>query len=266
MASSACHRMDMCFRAADVGVNQGLLQQRSEEAAPFQGMLARRRRRRRRPRLLGQGVASCNRGQTTSDGLAKRGGRRGNGSWIELRARRGLTAFVTRHGDGSSGHITCERSLALCHISGNTLSRRLLRRQSRDGDRCFLVLLDPNLAQRRCERFGDRRRDRSFLRLCRCKLLRCSPPWRSIDRRHRDQEPHFLKTCDFSIESRNNFLSIHRTDILNHTAAAANSSFNDTPLKPLQNMISTRPCVPVVYPIQRQRYFHGPESWADCYK
>jgi hypothetical protein len=108
----------------------------------------------RRPRSLRQGVASCNRGQTASDGLAKRGGRRGNGSRTGLRPCHGLAAFVARHGDGPSGHITCECSLALCHISGDTLSRRLLRRQSRDGDRRFLLLLDPNLAQRRCDGSG----------------------------------------------------------------------------------------------------------------
>jgi hypothetical protein len=167
------------------------------------------RRRRRRPRLSGQGLARRNRGQSTRDGLTKRGSRRGNGSTIDLRSCRGVTAFLTRHGDRPRGHITRQRSLAFCHIPGETLPRRFLRRQSLDGDCRFLLLLDPNLldpnlARRRCERHADGRRGHSFPRLRRCRLLCCSPRWRSLDRRNRDQEPHFLKTCDFGIESSDN--------------------------------------------------------------
>jgi hypothetical protein len=48
--------------------------------------------------------------------------------------------------------------------------------------------------------------------------LRRSLAWPSMGHRLRDQEPGMLKTRDFSVKGRNNVLSIHVADMLNHSA------------------------------------------------
>jgi hypothetical protein len=159
-------------------------------------------------------------GQPTSDGLAKCRGRRGEGWQIGLGPCRGLRALLPRHCDRPRGHITRQRSLMFCPSSGDSWSRHILRRQSGEGDCCFLTLSDLLLARLLRDQLTNRRQGLSFPRLCRRRLLRGTLAWPSMDRGLRDQEPRLLKTCDFRVKGCNNFLSIHAANILNHSDCA----------------------------------------------
>jgi hypothetical protein len=122
----------------------------------------------------------------------------------------GLSVLITRYRDGTLRNITSKRCPMRCFGSGEALPGSLFRRYSSNTNRHLQLLLYPVLAmQGRCRQFSTASNGLPLPSLCRQKTMRRTVVWSSKDDGLGNKESGTSETCDLSIDSCKNFLSIH---------------------------------------------------------